>query len=79
MGVQAPALLERGRFRLGLSLDVWDQDPFGTGGAFYVNADFRAWKGLSLVLETGRKNSGYLLGRRIDAGTFIAAGGAWRF
>ena len=79
IGIQIPRLFEKGKFHLGLTVDVWDQDIFGQGGSVVIDAQYQPHKGFGMILKGGWKSDGYLVGRRVDKSTLLLAGCSYCF
>ena len=79
IGFQIPRLLEVGKFCLGLSADVWDQDIHGKGGNVVFSTEYQLQKGFRVIMKGGWKSAGYLVGRRVDESPLLLVGGSYSF
>ncbi|MFC1539837.1 hypothetical protein ACFL6H_10475 [Candidatus Latescibacterota bacterium] len=51
IGIEVPALYKRKNLTLGASLDYWNQDIYGSGGAVSLGASYRLYKGFGLLAD----------------------------
>jgi len=79
IGVEVPGLIEYRGLRVGFAADGWDQDHYGQGASFMIDARYRTAGPLDLVVRGGWKSDGYLVGRRVDESALILAGLSYRF
>ncbi|MFC1499930.1 hypothetical protein ACFL6T_02805 [Candidatus Zixiibacteriota bacterium] len=77
-GISLPALLKREHFTLGVTCDFWNQAVYGTGTALTIDAEYRFPGRMGLLLRTGWKNNGYLIGRRLEQSSLLLAGFNYR-
>lgn len=78
-GIGLPYLLRKGPLTLGASCDFWNQDVYGTGSALTLDAEYRLPGRIGLLLRTGWKDHGYLIGRRLKQSRLFLAGFTYRF
>ena len=79
MNVTIPKIFEKNRFQMGCTVDAWSQDIFGNGGNIEIDARYRFHRNFDVVLKTGYKSEGYLIGRRVDEAPLFLAGGSFYF
>lgn len=79
VGISSPRILEKGAFQFGLSADIWDQDKYGNGISMQINAAYRPENGLGLIVKSGYKSEGYLVGRNVDESWILLAGITYDF
>ncbi len=79
VGVRIPGLVKKAGFTLGAGCDIWDQDIYGSGAAFSVDAGYQLYKGTGLLLNASWKDEGYLVGRRVGKTKMLYAGVFYRF
>jgi len=77
--IALPQLLISETFLLGLQIDYWDQDIYGTGGGLVFDARYNQPETFSFLLRTGWKTDGYQPGRRVDESLLFLAGFVYRF
>ncbi|MCF7807427.1 MAG: hypothetical protein K9N38_02755 [Candidatus Marinimicrobia bacterium] len=59
------------------TVDAWDQDIFGSGVAAELTTDMWVADGIDLILHTGYKTEGYVLGKQIPEGFTLGMGLRW--
>ena len=74
LGIEMHDLFEQGNLTLGCALDFWDQDIYGSGSAFSINAVYRLYKGFGLLADVCMKDKGYLVGKNVEKSTTVLAG-----
>ena len=66
LGVNIPALYQGNKVDLGLTVDIWDQDIYGRGGALGLQSHLALTNKLSVSAWGEWKNRGYIMGRQLD-------------
>ena len=64
IGFYAPDLLKWKGFALGSTCDFWIQDVYGNGSSVDLEGRYRLNKRLVVLARTGRKDRGYVVGRK---------------
>lgn len=79
IGISCPKIYEKEEFSFGVDVDYWDQDIYGSGYNTQINAMYEPKNGLGIIIKTGYKSEGYLVGRNIDKSWLVLAGVAYNF
>jgi len=67
-GILYPQIFTMGKFSMGSSLEVWEQDFYGQGISLSVIPAFEIVPGYQLLADVSWKTQGYILGRRLEEG-----------
>ena len=67
-GILYPQIFTMGKFSMGSSLEVWEQDFYGQGISLSVIPVFEIVPGYQLLADVSWKTQGYILGRRLEQG-----------
>jgi hypothetical protein len=69
IGLGAYDVLKRdNKFNVDINLDVWDQVYYDMGFALSTNMKYRVGNHIEVILQSGYKTEGYLIGRKLQSG-----------
>ena len=70
-------IISAGKMSMDATLEAWDQDIFGSGFAAEVETVMGINERMGLVINTGYKTEGYVLGKQVPAGLNLGLGVRW--
>lgn len=68
LGLTLPDVINFRRLSIDVHADLWQQDFYGTGISAHVNLYGRLFRNFDLVVQSGYKTEGYVLGRPVREG-----------
>lgn len=56
------------KFNMDIMIDAWDQEYYNMGGALTANMKYKVGEHFEIMLQSGYKTEGYLIGRKMESG-----------
>jgi hypothetical protein len=78
-GIEIPKLIQTEKYSLGVGLDLWDQDVYGTGAAISAGYTRPLNTEYNLVVNCIFKTRGYVLGQRAEQNLTLRTGLSYIF